>query len=152
MAGNRRPLWTCPKCGHRFVNRNQWHSCSRYRLSDHLQGKPRRIRELFDAFRALAESCGPVTVYAQKTRIVFQVRVRFASAVPRKRWLNCGFWLTRRARHPLIHRADKIAPRCYACHCRLTDASQLDESFAALMRRAYSIGCQEHLRSPKRST
>jgi hypothetical protein len=21
------PLWKCPKCGHRFVTKNLWHSC-----------------------------------------------------------------------------------------------------------------------------
>lgn len=34
MAGEgpRRPLWRCPKCGHRFVTKNMWHSCGRYRI------------------------------------------------------------------------------------------------------------------------
>ena len=29
-----RPMWTCPKCGHAFVNKNQYHSCRRYELED----------------------------------------------------------------------------------------------------------------------
>ncbi len=36
-AGRRkedRQLWACPKCGNEFVNKNQWHSCKCYELSD----------------------------------------------------------------------------------------------------------------------
>lgn len=33
-------LWTCPKCGRQFTNRNQSHSCGRYTVEDFLKGKP----------------------------------------------------------------------------------------------------------------
>jgi hypothetical protein len=59
-----KPLWRCPKCGHRFVTKNLWHSCARYRLSDHFRGKPPAIRQTFDRYVELAKACGPVTVYA----------------------------------------------------------------------------------------
>ncbi len=44
----------------------------------------------------IARSCGPVTVYAQKTRIVIQARVRFAGAVVRQQWLDAALWLNGR--------------------------------------------------------
>ena len=31
---SRRPLWVCPKCGHRFVTKNLWHSCVRSEYVD----------------------------------------------------------------------------------------------------------------------
>ncbi|MFQ6044883.1 MAG: hypothetical protein ACE5PT_00810 [Gemmatimonadales bacterium] len=43
------------------------------------------VRKLFNGVKALVRECGPVTVYAQKTRIVFMVRVRFAGVTVRKR-------------------------------------------------------------------
>jgi hypothetical protein len=49
---------------------------------------------------AVARASGPVTVYAQKTRIVIQARVRFAGAVVRQRWLDAALWLKRRIAHP----------------------------------------------------
>ena len=63
------------------MTRNLWHSCIRLRLADHFRGKDPIVRQLFNRFRALVRG-GPVTVYAQKTWIVSQVRVRFAGAVP----------------------------------------------------------------------
>ncbi len=41
----------------------------------------------------MARACGPVTVYAQKSRIVFQARVRFAGAVVHNEWLEATLWL-----------------------------------------------------------
>jgi hypothetical protein len=85
----KRPLWKCPKCGHRFVTANIWHSCGHYRLADHFAGKP-LLRKIFDRYVAVARTHGAVTVYAQKTRIVMQGRVRFAGAVVRKDWLDAA--------------------------------------------------------------
>ncbi|HTH63163.1 MAG TPA: hypothetical protein VL563_00670 [Gemmatimonadales bacterium] len=50
-------------------------------------------------------TAGPVTVYAQATRIVLQARVRFASVVVHGEWLDVGLWLRRRVRQrPRAHR------------------------------------------------
>ena len=50
MARRQQPLWKCPRCGHRFVSRNLWHSCVRVRLADHFWGKAPGVRQLFDAW------------------------------------------------------------------------------------------------------
>jgi hypothetical protein len=148
MAADRakRRLWRCPKCGHRFVTRNLWHSCGRYRLADHFRGKPKALRDAFDRFVALARACGPVTVYAQKTRIVIQGRVRFAGAVVRRSYLDAGLWLKRRVEHPALHRVESFGRLGYGHHFRLQQPSDIDEPLANLMREAYSIGQQNRLR------
>jgi hypothetical protein len=145
VTGKRRPLWTCPKCGHRFVTRNIWHSCGRYRLADHFEGADPVVREMFNRFRAILKECGPMTIYPQKTRITCQVRVRFANAVPRKRWLDVGLWLTRRVEHRKIRRVEEPVPRCYVHSFRFEEPADLDEGFAAILQEAYAVGCQEHL-------
>jgi hypothetical protein len=30
-------VWTCPECGKKFRNKNQWHSCYRVSLEDHIE-------------------------------------------------------------------------------------------------------------------
>src|SRR3972149_8330173 len=104
------PLRTCPKCGRRFLTRNLWHSCGRYRLADPFAGKPRVLRRTFNRFASLARACGAVDIYAQKTRIVIQARVRFAGAVGRRDWLDAGGWLKRRAWPPRVHRGGALGP------------------------------------------
>jgi hypothetical protein len=131
------PLWRCPRCGHRFVTRNLWHSCGRYRLADHFAGKPATLRATFRRWVSIARACGPVTVYAQKTRIVLQARVRFAGAVVRGQWLDVGLWLKRRVTHPRVHRIEDFGHLGYGVHFRLTDPADIDGRLAALVREAY---------------
>jgi hypothetical protein len=146
----KRPLWRCPRCGHRFVTRNVWHSCSRHTLAEHFAGKDPIVRRVFDAFLTLARRFGPVTVIPQKTRISLQARVRFSGAVTYRRWIDCVLWLTRRVEHPRLHRVEFIPPRCHAHRFRLTHPSQLDEAFAALVREACAVGRQDHLDGARR--
>src|SRR5437016_6321642 len=139
----KKSLWRCPKCGHRFVTRNLWHSCGRYRLADHFRGKSPQLRETFDRFVELARKCGRVTVYAQKTRIVIQARVRFASAVVRKDWLDAGLWLKRRVEHPRLVRVEDFGRLGFGHHFRLARRTDVDGALAKLMREAHRIGEQD---------
>ncbi|HEV8588883.1 MAG TPA: DUF5655 domain-containing protein [Pyrinomonadaceae bacterium] len=135
-------LWRCPKCGHRFVTRNLWHSCGRYRLADHFEGKPAILRETFDRYVAAARTFGAVTVYAQKTRIVMQGRVRFAGAVVRKDWLDAGMWLKRRVNHPRLVRTESFGRLGYGHHFRLSHPQHIDQAMIDLLGEAYAIGQQ----------
>ena len=131
------PLWRCPKCGHRFATRSLWHSCGNFRLADHFKNRSPIVREVFNRWRDAARACGPVTVYAQKTRIVFQTRVRFAGAVVRDDWLDASVWLTRRVRHRCLHRIESFGRLGYGVHFRLTAVDDVDKDLRAFMREAY---------------
>jgi hypothetical protein len=56
------PLWTCPHCGHSFVNVNQPHSCGKHTVAEFLEDKNAAAVALFHRFVALVETCGPVIV------------------------------------------------------------------------------------------
>lgn len=147
----KRPLWTCPQCGHRFVTANIWHSCSRYPLSHHFKGKDPIVRKLFERYLELVKSFGPTTVIPQKTRIAFQVRVRFAGAVTRKHWLDCALWLKRRVDHPLFYKIEAVTPHDHVHRFRVTDVTDLDNKrLKSFLREAYAVGCQEYQSKSKR--
>jgi hypothetical protein len=137
------PLWKCPRCGHRFVTRNLSHSCVRVRLADHFRGKPAERRRTWNRWVATARACGPVTAYAQKTRIVIQARVRFAGAVVRTSYLDAGLWLRRRADHPRLRRIEDFGALGCVHHFRLESPDDIDAELVALMREAYRVGTQE---------
>jgi hypothetical protein len=101
-----RPLWTCPNCGHRFITANLWHSCSQYTLDERFAGSTPEARAAFDRFVELVERCGPVTVIAQKTRIVLMDRVRFAGAVVLRDRVRLNFALTRQLDAPWVERIE----------------------------------------------
>lgn len=133
----------CPKCGHRFVTKNLWHSCARYRLSDHFKGKPLAIRQTFDRYLELAKACGPVTVYAQKTRIVLQARVRFAGAMVHRDFLEATIWPKRRIDHRCLSRVESLGNLGFNHHFRLRNPGDADKSLGGLMREAYSVGSRQ---------
>jgi len=140
------PLWTCPACRHVFVTRNLWHSCRHYPLSYYFKGKDPIVRELFDRYLDLVSEFGPVILSPVKTGIAFQARVRFAGAMPRKRWLSCALWLKRRAEHPLFYRIESVTPHDHIHRFRLNRVEDLrDKNLQKLLREAYKVGCQEHL-------
>jgi Domain of unknown function (DUF5655) len=138
-------MWKCPLCRHRFVTRNLWHSCSRHRVTEHFTGKDPIVKSLFRELRRRIQSFGTVTVYAQKTRIVFQVQVRFVSVQARKHWLDGTIWLTQSYSNPNVRRIEILMPRAHLHHFRLSDVSQIDENFVALLRESYLVGCRAHL-------
>ena len=139
----KKALWKCPECGHRFVTRNLSHSCVRVRLADHFRGKPAERRRTWNRWVAAARACGPVTAYAQKTRIVIMARVRFAGAVVHNSYLDAGLWLRRRADHPRLRRVEDFGPLGCGHHFRLESAEDIDAELVALMCEAYRVGTQE---------
>ena len=142
MPVEKRPLWTCPLCGERFVTKNMSHTCGRVSLDTHFRGKDPVVRELFDALVAEARSIGKVHIYAQKSRIFFQARGRFVALTPRKSFMAGHLWLKRKRSDPAIHRVASLRDRDFVHNFRLEDVSQIDPAFRALMREAYAVGSQ----------
>jgi hypothetical protein len=139
-----RPLWTCPRCGNKFVTRNIWHSCVTVPLDDHFIGRP-RARQLFDRYLAAVESLGPVTVVSSMSRIAFMTRVRFGGCQVRKDWLLAAFWLVREVRSARFTNVERLGPKVWLYHLAIRDESDLDAEFMSWMAEARLIGDQEHL-------
>lgn len=139
-----KPLWPCPACGRAFANANQSHACGRYDLEDHFAGKPPLVRDIYDAFLALLEAIGPVTVLPEKTRIAFQTRMSFAQLTVRRHWVLGHFVLARRADDPLFTKVETFSPRNHAHHFRLDSPEQVAR-LRDFAREAYVVGRQEHL-------
>ena len=140
-------LWKCPDCGRAFANRNQSHACAPLDLQHHFRGRDPAVLGLYRAFLKVLRGIGPVTVLAEKTRIAFQARISFAQLAPRRHHLSGHLLLARVARSAKFHRIDSLSPRNHVHHFRLESAQFLDREFAALLRAAYAVGNQEHLRS-----
>jgi hypothetical protein len=134
--------WKCPECGHRFVTKNMSHSCGRYRLQNHFRSKPKGLLDCFKLWVATARRFGPVTVYAQKTRIVLQARVRFSAVTVRKNSLDTHLWLKRKVHHPLSSRTDDLGTMGYICHFRLSQPDDIDQGLIDLIAEAYGTNAQ----------
>lgn len=138
-------LWSCPRCGRAFANRNQAHTCAVLRpLEEHFEGKPDVIRAIFDRLLVLAERNGPVTVLPEKTRIAFQARMSFAAVQPRRRWVDGHVVLARRREDPRFRRIETFSPRNHLHAFRLLTPEEADEDVADWLAEAYAVGMQRH--------
>jgi hypothetical protein len=139
-----KPLWPCPACGRAFANANQSHACGRYELEGHFAGKPPLVREIYDAFLAMLEEFGPVTILPEETRIAFQTRMSFAQLTVRRHWVLGHFVLARRVEDPVFTKVETISARNHVHHFRL-EAPEEVRRLCDFAREAYAVGRQEHL-------
>ena len=139
-------MWTCPRCGRSFANRNQQHACGPLDLERHLAGRDPEVLAIFERLVELAERNGPVTVLPEKTRIAFQVRMSFAAFALRRRWVDGHVVLARRLEHPRFRRVETFSPRNHLHQFRLERLQDVDEEVAAWLAEAYQVGEQRHLR------
>ncbi len=137
---NKQKMWTCPECGRQFVTANTWHSCGYYDLEEHFSGKDPIVRQIFTTLVEAVEQAGPVTVYAQKTRIVFQVRTRFAAIFTRRRWLILQIWLKRQAEHLLLQRVERYTYRDFGHVIRIQQPEEIDDQLIELLHESYAMG------------
>ncbi len=137
-----KPLWACPKCGHIFVNPNQWHSCKRYTLKQALSKGSPQVRRLFEQLREKVSSLGSVHVQAYRDHVAFLVRVRFLQATPKKNWLDVAFWLRRRVDSPRFRKVETLTPTDHIHLLRVTEEDQLDDEVTAWIREGYAVGEQ----------
>ena len=90
----KRELWTCPKCGGQFFQKNLWHSCTKYTEEEFLQGKSERAIELYRYFLKEYKKIGTIKLHVIKSRIAFMVLVRFSGVNKLgKDFIEGAFWL-----------------------------------------------------------
>lgn len=139
---NEMNMWNCPRCGRPFANQNQRHSCVVVSVAEHFNGRPPRIRELFEQLAGVIQSCGPSAMEAVKSRISFKARMTFASVYVRGTHLDVGLVLMRRPKAGHFQRIEKFGTQ-YVATLRVTEPGDLDESAATYIAEAYKVGTQE---------
>ena len=146
------PLWRCPKCRERFVTKNLWHSCGKYTLEELFSRSDPHVLSLFKKFAAMVRACGPVHMIPQKTRVVFQGRVRFAGALPRKTHFLANFALPYQANDSRFVRIEKYAPHFQTHTFRVSSESDLDQQLQGWLRESYQVGAQAFLMEKRDTT
>ena len=84
----------------------------------------------------------------QKTRIVFQVRVRYAGCQIRKSHIECGIALPRRVEDPRFTKITAHATHFVGHHFRIASKKYLDARLQRWLREAYGVGAQKFLQRP----
>jgi hypothetical protein len=146
------PLWTCPRCGAKFVSANMSHSCGRFRLDDLFRRSEPHVFELATKFRRMVERCGPVIMIPQKTRLVFMVRMRFAGYTVRRSALRVSLILERRLPpDPRLEHVETYGACTHGHYFRIDSPGQLDGTMQQWIREAYDRGRQKNFERRGRS-
>ena len=137
-------MWTCPKCGRSFASRNQWHSCVRYSLEYHLQGRPPHAVEIYRTFEREVKRCGPVTVAPVKTGIGFQAHVMFAAVAVRNYGIMGQLLLPKRVENRRFYRIESHRPQRYSHYLRIESVDEIDADLKRWIADAYKAGEQKY--------
>jgi hypothetical protein len=108
------------------------------------------VRQLYGRFVALVRACGPVTILPQKSRVAFQVRMRFAAVMPQRSCLKGHLVLAEPVRASCFEAVESVSARNHVHVFRLESKDQFTPEFAAWVAEAYRVGRQEHLGARRR--
>jgi hypothetical protein len=140
--------WICPDCGAPFANANASHSCVRIDVAERFAGASPEVRGAFDRLVELASVDGPMSIVAQKTRIVLAAPMRFVAVQVHPAWLGGHVLADRPAPHPVVTEivSDAFGSGLYLHRLSVRSAAELDDAFAAFVREAAArVGRRERL-------
>lgn len=140
-------MWICPKCGHKFYNRNQAHSCGEYSVEKFLQGKTEVSVKLFEAFLKKYSTVGSFELHPVKTRVALLTKMRFASVNRLAAdHLDGHLVLTQHFKDSVFYKTDNLKNRFFVHHFRLYKASDISGKLYKYMKLAYKTGQREHVK------
>jgi len=135
-------IWTCPRCGRKFNQRNKQHTCARFPLEGHFKGKEAVVEQIYAQICQVVHEIGPADACPLKSRIVLQSETPFAAVVTHRHNLDMYLWLKRQASHPRLLRTEMGIFRDYGHIFRLEKSSDLDPALIQLIQEAYALASQ----------
>jgi len=117
--------WTCQRCGRRFANANQNHSCKPpVPIAFHFKDRPAWMRS---SFEAIANKLGKsIRVDGVAKGIHFAARSTFAGITTTKTRMRVEFLLGHIVKSPRIFKVERLGPTRIAHHVELTEAGSAD--------------------------
>jgi hypothetical protein len=132
-------FWTCPACGKSFRNKNQWHSCYRLNLDDHLLNKPPEIKEL--VFRLISEvkTFGKIEINPVKSVLQIKAGATFLSIKTKKEYVELEFQLGEEINEFPIHRTIRISGNRVLHFLCLQSAKEVNEQLIQWLKASYHL-------------
>lgn len=147
-------MWVCPKCNHRFFNRNQSHSCGSYPIEDFLKGKTEKATGLFNYFISEYKKIGPLDIHPVKTRVALLTKMRFCSINKiGKDFIDVHFVLVKPYTDNLcFYKIENLANRFFIHHIKIYCKADINDEVKKFMKLAYGIGDRQHITGKTKKT
>jgi hypothetical protein len=131
--------WICPECGKEYKNTNQWHSCARVDLADHLRNKSTAVRATLDKLLREARKFGEITVDPVKTAIQLRTSSTFLSIKPKRDHLDLDFQLASEVTTFPIFNTIRISKNRVLHQAVLEGPEDVDGRLVSWLREAYDL-------------
>jgi hypothetical protein len=138
-------MWTCPRCGRSFANRNQAHACQTTTDDDYLADRSDLAISIYEKMVEALEEAGEFRVHPQKTRVAFISRMTFAWISLARRWADVGFILPDPLDDARIRKLELYGPTSWGHSMRLGSPGEVDDGVTGWLGQALRRGNQETL-------
>jgi hypothetical protein len=140
-------MWICPKCKHKFYNKNQSHSCGNYTVDNFLSGKTEKTISLFNHFLSEYKKIGEFDLHPVKTRVALLTKMRFCSINKvGKDFIDVHFVLTQPYNDNLcFYKIENLANRFFLHHFKMHSNADINSEVKKFMRLAYDTGNRKHV-------
>ena len=132
-------LWKCPKCKREFEKKGQMHSCNLYPVSEHLKGKEKIAKPLYNELKKkIKENIGSFKVESLPCCIHFVSSYTFAAVYAMKDKIKINFSLDRKLVSPRL-RSQQFSANRYMYELDVKDKKELDEELIGWLKMAYNF-------------
>jgi len=132
-------MWTCPDCGKKFRNKNQWHSCCRFSLDDHLINKSESIRSTIFLLIREIKNFGPIQINPVKSSIQVKAGATFLSVRVKRDHVELEFQLSRQKEDFPVHRVVRISGKRYLHFVYIQEPEDVDETLLGWLKESYGL-------------
>jgi hypothetical protein len=110
-----------------------------------MDGKGPLAWAYWDRLQGVVAACGPYSIVANKTRLEFMVRVRFAGMdAVSERGMSFSFWLKERIDSPRFRKVVLYGRTDWVHYVRIGSLDDLDDEVQGWLCRSYQVGYQLH--------
>ena len=136
------PSWKCPRCGRRFRQVNQRHSCGVGSRQELLKGKPESLVALYRSLEKTLRSYRGVEIVTKDRYALFSTTRIFADLVFMRDALRLAIHMDLEARHPLFFKVGMGDNGRVGHVAKLHDAAEL-EAVMPFLKEAYELARSE---------
>ncbi len=108
-----------------------------------MEGKGPAAWGYWDRLCEMVGECGEYSIVANKTRLEFMVRVRFAGMdAVSEHGMSLSFWLKHRIESARFRKVELLGRRDWLYHLRVGSVEELDAEVQDWLCLSYEVGCQ----------
>lgn len=145
-------MWVCPKCKHKFENKNAVHSCTTYIIGKFLKGKSEKASDLLKYFISLYKRVGAIELSEEESKFILSKKIRFCS-INKVGIDYIDFHLVLGEpfnKSELCYKVENVLNIFYLHHFRIFEKEDIDKELKKYMKLAYDLGDKKVIKTKEK--